>query len=192
MKIPQKYLPTEDEVKKYLTIWNNKGESRDNDNALYKLFQEICPENKDIRDVLIKCSALNEFYSTNVYYIHEVALHILKQQNIDERLKKGDPTLVDQIADVKSVNRKYYSFATKYCSFHYPYLYPIYDNFVENVLWEFKKRDGFSDFKRGELRNYERYKEIIDDFRNHYGLSDFTYKELDMYLWQLGKQFYAQ
>ena len=189
------YKPTVDEVEKYLARWDSLDNYVNQEHALDKLFGELCPYNTDINDVLIKCSTLNDFYSTNIFDVHSVALHIWKL-NIDERLIQGDKSLVHKIAHVEVGNPKklrfFYSFATKYCSHHQPEMYAIYDNYVEKLLMAFKKRgDNFSEFRLNELKNYERYMGVIQDFQNHYGLTQFNVKQLDKYLWQLGKEFFS-
>jgi hypothetical protein len=194
-KIPDNYLPTAEEVEKYLISWKENGDANDKELALNKLFFDLCPENKVIQDVLIKCSTLNGFYSTNIYDIYSVAQHILKL-NIDERLRGGDLSLVDMIARVKVGNppkeRRFYSFATKYCSHHQPQKYAIYDSYVEKLLWDFQNRDKFSDFKLPDLKDYTNYMRAIYDFQKHYELEQFSVKNLDQYLWQLGKKYYSQ
>ena len=129
MKILPK--PTRQEVEKYLRKWNTLENYVLQENSLDKLFFYTYPNNIDINDILIKCSSLNDFYSTNIFKIYAVATHILSL-NIDERLRKGDPTLVDDIAKVtiSGKSKYFYSFASKYCSHHNPYEYPIYDSYV--------------------------------------------------------------
>ena len=192
--IPEDYKPTVDEVQKYINKWEKLENYVNQEYALDKLFGKLCPHNTDINDILIKCSALNDFYSTNIFDIHSVAQHILKL-DIDERLKKGDLSLVNDIAHVEVGNPKsprfFYSFATKYCSHHQPEKYAIYDRYVEKLLMDFKRRkDNFSSFTLKDLKNYERYMAIIRDFQHYYRLTQFTLKQLDHYLWQLGKENY--
>ena len=192
---PKGYKPTIDEVEKYLSRWNSLENYVNQEHALDKLFGRLCPYNTDINDVLIKCSTLNDFYSTNIFDVHSVALHIW-EMNIDERLRQGDMLLVNEIAHVEVGNPKkprfLYSFATKYCSHHQPNNYAIYDHYVEKLLIAFKRRgDNFSDFKLNELKNYECFMEVIRDFQHYYGLSQFNVKQLDKYLWQLGKEFFS-
>jgi ADP-ribosylglycohydrolase len=197
IKIPQDYKPTVDEVKKYIKRWNGPENEvgKNKEMALKKLFEELCPENRDFNDILIKCSTLNDFYSANIFDVHSVALRIMKL-NIDERLKQGDYKLVKDIAEVKVGKsrkpRNFYSFATKYCSHHRPEMYAIYDSYVDKLLWEFQKRDKFSAFKLTDLKKYPEFMRVIHDFQRRYGLEEFTVKELDQYLWQLGKQTYSQ
>ena len=192
---PKGYKPTIDEVEKYLARWRSLDNYVNQEKALDYLFGEKCRFNTDIKEVLIKCCTLNDFYSTNIFDIHSVAQHILKL-NIDERLNRGDFTLVKDIAKVKVGNppksRNFYSFATKYCSHHHPYKYAIYDNYVEKLLWEFQKRDKYSHYLRSDLKDYPTYMRVIRDFQKHYGLEQFNVKQLDQYLWQLGKKYFSQ
>jgi len=47
------------------------------------------------------------------------------------------------------------------------------------------------EFKRDELRQYSRYKEIIEGFRVNYGLTQLSFKELDKFLWSYGKEIFG-
>ncbi|MBE6512913.1 MAG: hypothetical protein E7Z75_07230 [Methanobrevibacter olleyae] len=183
--------PSKEEVDKYIEKWNKLENYVNQENSLNKLFHDLLPENKLIEDILIKASTLNDFYSTNIFSIFPVAKHI-HELDIDERLYNGDLSLVDDIADVKDLNKRFYSFATKYCSHHNPDDYPIFDNYVSKVLVHFKKRDKFAKFKMEDLRDYIKFNEVLDEFAKFYNLEEFTRKELDMYLWQLGKEYFKR
>ena len=89
---------------------NKELENNPADNALQKLFTQLCPNNTSLEDILIKCTTLNKLYSTNIFNVLPMAEHILSL-NIDERLKQGDYTLVESIAKI-SDKRRFYSFAT--------------------------------------------------------------------------------
>lgn len=185
--------PCKEEVKKYLKLWNSLENYVLQESSLDKLFFETYSQNTDINDILIKASSLNDFYSTNIFSIFPVAKHILKL-NIDERLKNGDETLVNDIAKV-NINGKekyFYSFATKYCSHHFPTVFPIYDSYVEKVLLYFNKKDKFYKFKKEDLKNYKRFKEILIEFKSFYGINEYNLKDIDRYLWQLGKDYFPK
>ncbi|MEG1926938.1 MAG: hypothetical protein RR415_14475, partial [Ruthenibacterium sp.] len=109
--------PNNEEVKKYLLLWDKLENYRLQEDALNKLFLAMCPYNSDISDVLLKAATLNDFYSTNIYSVFPVAKHIV-DMNIDKRLNSGDITLVDEIQKVtiSGKEKHFYSFATKYCS----------------------------------------------------------------------------
>lgn len=185
--------PSAAEVKKYLAAWDKLENYVLQERSLDKLFVDIIPENKSIEDVLIKASTLNDFYSTNIFSIFPVAKHIL-ELDIDERLREGDMALVDDIANITiSGRRRYlYSFASKYCSHHCKDFYPIYDSYVEKVLIHFRKEDRFASFTANDLKDYAMFKATLNDFAHYYGLSEFGLKELDRYLWQLGKDYFPK
>lgn len=183
--------PTQSEVQKWIGLWSEQGKSQES--ALNKLFHHTYPHNNDLDEVLVKVATLNDFYSTNIYNIFAVAKHIYGLSRIDERLKKGDESLVGAIAQI-TINGKakyLYSFATKFCSHHNDKDYAIYDSYVEKMLWHFQKRDKFSDFVKEDLRDYAKFKKALNDFKAFYGLQC-DLKQLDMYLWQAGKMHFAK
>lgn len=122
-----------------------------------------------------------------------MAKHILSL-DVDERLRGGDPNLVNEIARVKisEKSKNFYSFATKYCSHHRPNDYPIYDYYVERVLVRFKKNDNFYQFTNVDLRDYVKFKEIILVLSELYNLQRFNLKQVDQYIWQLGKEYFPK
>lgn len=182
--------PCENQVRHYLDAWDGLENYTLQESALNTLFFETYPKNSDIDHVLIKASSLNDFYSTNIFSIFPVAKHIVNL-DIDERLVEGDEGLVEEIAAVKMENgtmMKFYSFATKYCSHHQPLEYPIYDSYVDKVLRHFRNVDGFYSFRNDDLKDYPTFKNILLEFRDFYGLTDYTLKDIDRYVWQLGKE----
>lgn len=189
--LPQGYVPSVKDAEWFLNYWKEHPSYSNHERALKELFVKLCPKNNRIEDILIKCSSLNDFYSTNIFDIHTLAQHI-KSLDIDESLQKGDHSVVNKIAHV-NVNGKdhfFYSFATKYCSHHQPEKYAIYDSYVEQVLISMNKRGSFSKFKRNDLRDYNTYMSLIRAFQQKYGLMKYTIKQLDQYLWQLGKWYF--
>lgn len=121
--------PSIEEVKDYLEKWKRNEEYCDKEEALNKLFFEICPKNTDIKDILLKASTLNDFYSTNIFSIYRVAKHI-QDKGIDSKLKDGDISAVSDIQFVTIGDKtwNFYSFSSKYCSHHNSEEYPIYDS----------------------------------------------------------------
>ncbi len=190
--------PSEDQVKKYLNIWNSEEMEKyvAQEKSINKLFDETYPSNVDIDDVLIKVCALNSFYSTNIFNPFAVAKKILEENiNFDFRVKKGNCDLVSDIAIVKVDEgkfRNFYSFATKYCSHHNPDFYPIYDSFVEKILLHFKKVDKFAQFKKEDLKDYPKFKTVLQKFQSFYNLDKFSLKQIDRYLWLAGKEYFPK
>lgn len=183
-------LPSDSEVDRYLCAWNNLSGYRQQESALNKLFFDLAPMNNTIEDILVKAATLNDFYSTNIFSIFPVAQHILSL-NIDSRLHTNDLSLVSDISHVRFPNGKektFYSFATKYCSHHKPEVFPIYDDYINKILRYYRDTDGFSTFTNDQLLDYTAFAAILRDFQNYYGLGNYSLKQIDRYLWQLGKE----
>ena len=153
--------------------------------ALAQLREQF-PRNIEASHILLKVLALNQLYSTRINYIDvdPLARHIAGL-GIDTLLDQGSPRAVDLIFVCPPLP-KYFSFATKFCSLHNPSAFPIYDHYVDECLWLYKKQDGFAVFHRQDLYIYERFVEIVTAFRNHYELSRFTFREIDKFLWRTG------
>lgn len=170
-------------VKKYLEIWKTYRESKmqEQEKALIDLFKNF-PKNNNLQNVLVKVSCLNDFYSTNIKDTFSVA-KVIFDLNIDKRLQDGDLNLVNDIAEKTKENahRREYSFASKYCSFHKPEIYPIFDSRNEAMLKFYKNKISE---KPLELKKcYKNYVLIIDKYKDVFGLNDFSYKEIDRFNW---------
>jgi len=185
--------PSINQVTNYLKKWDSDREIIDKENTIHILFSSLFPENKTIESILAKATILNNFYSTNIFKIYPVAEHILSL-DIDDRLKAGDESLVKDIQRVNMGNkeRNFYSFASKYCSNHNPSAYPIYDSYVDDVLRYFRRKDNFCKFRNSDLKDYQQFKSIILSFRKFYGLDQYNLKQLDQYLWLLGKEYFPK
>lgn len=188
--IPQ---PSKQGVLHYLAKWEKLEGYTLQERALNRLVEKF-PSNNNIEEVLIKCCVLNAFYATQIFDIKPIARHIVRLA-IDTRLQAGDPQLVNdvavghgQVSSKTGMEKNLFSFATKYCSHHNPRDYPIYDSYVEKVLIYFRKKDSFSDFSNDDLRNHHIFKKAIFDFRKAYSLNEFSIKQIDQYLWLLGKE----
>ena len=181
-------------------------------------------KNDDIRIVLTKVTLLNAFYRTTIDNINLVAVaRYICSLNFDELILKNgnEPNfdLVKKLAYHQSdvlpdignkaflqfrVNTKYgikdtannlYSFATKYCAWHQPKVYPIVDSFTKAVLHhlvydnkELRDYIGCSRVTYENLNDYETYYRIYKGLRsclNEKGI-DVSMKELDIFLWCYG------
>ncbi len=181
--------PTPEVVNRFLADWKSLDNYVLQEQSLALLFKTFCPQNTKVEHVLLKVSALNDFYSTNIFNKYAVARHIISL-NIDPLLARSDKALVNVLAQVPIGGkvRNFYSFASKYCSHHRSTDYPIYDQYVEKMLMHFGKVDCFLKFTKPELRRYQRFLEIILAFRSHYGLTSFSLRQIDVYLWLGGKK----
>jgi len=155
--------------------------------ALSRVFSHH-PNNDVLEDVLIKVVLLNGLYNTNVLAITDMALHI-QGLRIDPELARASPDLIDKIAtlEIRGKSRRHYSFATKYCSWHRPAEYPIYDSLVERLLWAYRTQHPFAEFARPDLQDYSSYMAILTKFRAYFKLEEVSFKELDKFLWFTSK-----
>lgn len=187
---PQNYTPSRIELLSYHALWHLLPNYRAQELALLNLFNKM-PNNASMNDILVKSAALNQFYSTNVKHLFEMSNHIL-QLNIDNCLKCGCLGVVSKIAKLNTNKGliNYYSFATKYCSFHNAAKFPIYDSYVAKALYEINGVKSFQrPFKLIDLKDYYFFADTINKFQQRFNLSSFTYKDIDRYLWLLGKQY---
>ena len=145
------------------------------------------PNNTTLAEVILKVKLLNAFYSTRILDITTVASHIMSIPNIDARIKCGDVTVVDDVARVKHNGKcwNHFSFATKYCSFHQPQKFPIFDSFIAECFSQLSKNNYFQKkFPKNTIRNcYSDFKKFYDEFMTNQPALPKDYKEVDRYLW---------
>ena len=96
--------PNKSIVKFYLSRWKTLENYKLQEQSLNLLFHSYCPNNNQLEQILLMVSALNDFYSTNIFDTYTVAKHILKC-NIDKDLSAGNEALVNKIAPV-TINGK--------------------------------------------------------------------------------------
>lgn len=188
MKTMSVQVPTKQVVERYISLFDNDLRYGFADRALFTVLS-VYPTNTVLEHVYIKAALLNDFYNTNIFSIDKMARHI-HSINIDSALESGKSEVVEDIASltIQGKTRRHYSFATKYCSMHFPDIYPIYDAMVIKVLKAYRGEFKFSSFKNNDLINYSKYRQIIDSFRYHFQLTNFSYKEIDKYLWFYGRE----
>ena len=146
---------------------------------------------------------LNLFYSTGIQATNKMSENILSIKDIDKRLSIGDKSLIPEIATLTfdGKERFNYSFATKYCAYHQPDKFPIYDSIVAMTFTSFFEKGLLPKYKfcnrkstveeaytKGEyatkLKNYDFFVEVYDYFMDLYDLKgNFTYREIDSYIW---------
>jgi hypothetical protein len=157
------------------------------DQALQLLFDQY-RQNNQRAQVLLKVVTLNRLYSAGILAVYDVAEHIHQRAaEIDAALDRGSPEIVDTIAKVTIRSRvgalNFYSFASKYCSWHNQLEYPIWDSRVCRYL---SSLEGTPFAHPDRWTHYAEFKDLMCDFRSHYKLGDFTFKQIDMFLWKHG------
>jgi hypothetical protein len=163
--------------------------------ALQLLFRQY-PRNTQRAEVLLKVTALNTLYSTHIPLyrksiptIFDVVEHIVTL-GTDSDLELGDDGLVNRLARTEVRGKKtyyYYSFATKYCSWHNPNAYPIFDGNVYAYLCHLVNHGGLDHFVQNEMWNYPKFKGVIEELRDRNRLKSFTFKDIDKFLYLQGR-----
>jgi len=145
--------------------------------------------NDKIEPVLLKATVINSLYSTNVYGIYAMAEHIVAV-GVDQYLAEKSPDVVDHIADATIGGKKrcFYSFASKYCSFHDPETYPIYDSVVWWMLQQLRNAGAIRKFKNSELDHYSGFQRLMIEIRDKLEMSDLSLRQFDKAFWIIGKQ----
>jgi hypothetical protein len=162
------------------------------EDALGQLWAQF-PRNTETAHVLLKVLVLNKLYSAQVRDIDvEILARHIAGLGIDPLLAEGSPSTVDLITNCDNL-RNYFSFASKYCSWHNPDAYPIYDSRVDECLWSYQKRDGFAKkkFLRKDLWVYPGFCEVVTQFRDFYKLGSFNFKAIDKFLWLQGESLFS-
>lgn len=164
------------------------------DELITRCFEEF-PFNTDERIVAMKIGLIDVTNSTHVAQhksvinVAELAKHITSIPNIDERIKVGDPEVVNEIA--KSNGKiNLFSFASKYCCYHNKNLYKrddysIYDNVVKESL-----RKYFSDITTSQIKrwasslDYKSYNDYITKKLDELNIKlEFRKRKFDHFIW---------
>jgi hypothetical protein len=153
--------------------------------ALAELIERF-PQNTELAHILLKVVALNKLYATNILNVYSVAERIAELK-IDADLKASSIPLVDVMAPVTIGNKQRVnlSFASKYCSWHRPDTYPIYDSRAEACLWAYSKQFSLG-FARKDLWKYVTYYTAVRQFRDRFELGTLTFKQIDKFLYGKG------
>lgn len=188
---------TKKELSYYLECWEKEGYTIE-DAIIYNVCEKLS-SNHLLDEVYYKVKIINYLYHAGLpeKYTRKMAEHICDIPNIDEKLKrqKRDSdciAVVEEIARLKIDDRKtrrYLSFASKYCSFHNPNIYPIYDKYVLEVLWVLKNRLNIeaNATKKEMQQDYIVFSKIATDLKKQCPFID-SIKEQDQYLWMFGKK----
>jgi len=175
--------PSREIVQQYIAAFDEAEE--DIESAIQSLITEY-PTNSDLKGVLLKATVINQLYSTHIYGIRQVAHHIFEiGPQLDEWLAEGNALAVEKIADVNFGDKKvtFFSFATKYCSWHRPDHYPIYDSRVETFLWQLCQAGAIAKYRRNTPYKYEAFRERVRDARKQFGFEDLNFKNFDKFMY---------
>ena len=109
--------------------------------------------------------------------------------------RKGDYNVVMELVSCEGKkNSSWFIFSTKYCGFINPEVYPIYDSLIAVVLERLNADSAFYSTEPLSLEktvknkcDYDKFVGVIDSFKNEFHLKGCSYKEIDKFLWLVGK-----
>ena len=170
-------------LKKYLNIFANQEMYFVNDLRNIELFQNI-PLNTNADDIRTKLSAINDSDVSHNAIMDDVIAHILKL-NIDERIKTNDLTVVEDIANIKAKGQSFHllHFASVYCNFHKPEVFPIYSeqhiNFYKRYITENKLP-----LDPEKINTYDVFSKALNDLVERLGITGrMNYLQLRNFGW---------
>jgi len=125
--------------------------------------------------VLVKAPVINSLYSTGVMAIWAMAEHIA---TVMKSPPKDSVVLVEKIARIPSVNKNFYSFASKFAHFFVDAArFAIYDSYARKMV--------AYHLGKGEANSYRAFSEDIAELQRVAELSC-SLRQLDYYLWLAG------
>lgn len=173
----------EEVLKKYWEIFQDEKMYFENDVRNWELFQDI-PKNDNLEDIITKVSAINDGDIRSYSSVKEMSDHILNLK-IDDRLAKGDLTLVDEIAKLGK-NPPFLEFASLYCNYHFPKLFPIFSK-QHLDIYEKYIRNLKLDYDPDKVNTYPVFCSVLNDFVKRLHLGDkMNYLEMRKFGWLYG------
>ena len=153
------------------------------------------PYNTDATVVAMKIGLIDITNSTHVSQhkskisVVELADCIVKIENIDERIKNGDPEVVNEIARCNG-KINLFSFATKYCCYHNKNLYGKDDYSILDTVLKNHLRDYFDDITITQIQkwqdsfDYKSYNDYLTGKLDELNISvPFRKRKLDHFIW---------
>lgn len=163
------------------------------DNALSNLFNSM-KENKRIEEVLIKVTALDSLYSTNINSykkLKAISEVICETNNIDVLIGGGEKEAVRIIGQTREWMDNAFVFASKYCSFHQPEKFLIFDSYSWLALRTICNELGIDHkLKSNPTMDFDAYKNYCDCVNSLIIKCDLRsgYKKIDEFLWLKSKE----
>ena len=130
------------------------------------------PSNEKLENVRMKVNMISDTALSHALSAEDMAKHIYDLK-IDIKLKANDLSLVEDIAHlvVRNEPKSFLRFASMYCNFHYPDVFPIFSeqhlDLYRNYIAENKLNINPED-----LTKYSVFKTVLDDVLNRFDIKD--------------------
>ena len=157
-------------LKKYLDIFTGQDMYFENDLKNLEVFKKY-PLNINGDDIRVKLSSINDVDIRNNTLMNDTIIHILKL-NIDERIERGDLSLVDEIAHISPNGKLYHllHFASVYCNFHRPDTFPIYSEQHFGFYKSYIKENKLP-LDPEKINTYDVFSKALNDLVQRLGLT---------------------
>lgn len=153
------------------------------------------PNNTDLTIVAMKIGLIDITNSTNIsrykskISVVELAECIVKIKDIDERIKAGDPEVVNEIA-ICNGKINLFSFASKYCCYHNKNVYEKDDYSILDTILRDSLPRYFDDVTSRQIEkwqksfDYKKYNDYITTKLDELGITlDYKKRKFDHFVW---------
>lgn len=170
-------------LKKYLNTFFNQEMYFVGGIRNLELFKEN-PTNIDVDVIRMKISAINDRDLLANNLCDDMINHILNL-NIDSRMQKGDLGVVQQIAQLNTRGESYslLHFASVYCNFHRPDLFPIYSDQYHDFYKRYIKENNLP-LDPEKITSYDVFSKALNDLVERLNLKGkLNYLHLRKFAW---------
>ncbi len=153
------------------------------------------PENTDVTIVAMKIGLIDITNSTHISQHKskisavELAECIVRIKDIDERIKNGDPEVVNEIARSNG-KINLFSFASKYCCYHNKNLYGKDDYSILDTVLKKHLPDYFDDITTRQIQkwqesyDYKSYNDYLTRKLDELNITiEFRKRKIDHFIW---------
>lgn len=153
------------------------------------------PNNTDLTIVAMKIGLIDITNSTNIsrykskISVVELAECIIKIKDIDERIKAGDPEVVNEIARCNG-KINLFSFASKYCCYHNKNVYEKDDYSILDTILKDSLPRYFNDVTSSQIEkwqksfDYKKYNGYITTKLDELGITlNYRKRKFDHFVW---------
>jgi|SRR6187549_20633 len=156
-------------LKKYLDIFANQEMYFVNDLKNMELFRKYS-RNINADDIRIKLSALNDVDISNNTLMENAVQRILELK-IDDRIKRGDFSVVEDVANITANGKTFYllHFASVYCNLHRPDVFPIYSEQHIDFYKRYIKENNLP-LDPEKINTYDVFSKALNDLVKRLGL----------------------
>lgn len=184
-------LPTKENVDMALKLYDMLPNWKTADKVIRKYISDH-KANKNIHYIAVKVALINDLYSARVLAPMGMAEHIKKkaEEGLDDLILKGNIKAVDIIENAKIYRKKkrFLSFASKYCHFHNPDAYPMFDSYVFTSISKINGREKRLNVQNSKLREYYVFYSAFMTLREKANLEKYSVNQIDKYLWLWGQK----